>query len=102
MSLLQVPDVLYELSDTETIVEDTDQFHTEPLPSFPVKRLDSNVFPPTIPPKHNNRTLVLCFDGTGDQFDADNSNIVNLFSLLKKDNRREQMVYYQVRTLLLS
>ena len=25
----------------------------------------------TIPKKHNNRTLVLCFDGTGDKFDAD-------------------------------
>jgi uncharacterized protein (DUF2235 family) len=24
-----------------------------------------------IPPFHNARTLVLCFDGTGDQFDAD-------------------------------
>jgi hypothetical protein len=24
-----------------------------------------------IPPFHENRTLVLCFDGTGDQFDAD-------------------------------
>ena len=30
-----------------------------------------NVFPPT----HNNRTLVVCFDGTGDQFDADVSYI---------------------------
>jgi hypothetical protein len=27
--------------------------------------------PPIIPPEHTNRTLVLCFDGTGDQFDAD-------------------------------
>ena len=24
-----------------------------------------------IPPVHTHRTLVLCFDGTGDQFDAD-------------------------------
>ena len=24
-----------------------------------------------IPPGHGHRTLVLCFDGTGDQFDAD-------------------------------
>ena len=24
-----------------------------------------------IPETHNNRTLVLCFDGTGDKFDAD-------------------------------
>ncbi|GLB43692.1 putative uncharacterized alpha/beta hydrolase domain (DUF2235) [Lyophyllum shimeji] len=48
-----------------------------------------------IPPTHHHRTLVLCFDGTGDQFDEDNSNIVNFFSMLKKDNPREQLVYYQ-------
>ncbi|KAI6161305.1 hypothetical protein EDD17DRAFT_696176 [Pisolithus thermaeus] len=48
-----------------------------------------------IPPTHACRTLVLCFDGTGDQFDGDNSNIVQLFSMLKKDDPRKQMVYYQ-------
>ncbi|KAK0202259.1 hypothetical protein DFS33DRAFT_1353759 [Desarmillaria ectypa] len=51
--------------------------------------------PRMIPPQHDSRTLVLCFDGTGDQFDADNSNIVQLCSLLKKDDRSQQMVYYQ-------
>ncbi|KAF9483556.1 hypothetical protein BDN70DRAFT_290759 [Pholiota conissans] len=49
----------------------------------------------TIPPNNINRTLVLCFDGTGDQFDADNSNIVELFSMLKKDDPNKQLVYYQ-------
>jgi uncharacterized protein (DUF2235 family) len=39
--------------------------------------------------------LVLCFDGTGDQFDSDNSNIVQFFSMLAKDDPRQQMVYYQ-------
>ncbi|KAF5358617.1 hypothetical protein D9758_007672 [Tetrapyrgos nigripes] len=48
-----------------------------------------------IPPKHPYRTLVLCFDGTGDQFDQDNSNIVSFFRMLKKDDRYQQMVYYQ-------
>ncbi|KAF8996537.1 hypothetical protein BDQ17DRAFT_1429684 [Cyathus striatus] len=48
-----------------------------------------------IPPIHPFRTLVLCFDGTGDQFDSDNSNIVELFSILKKDDPNLQMVYYQ-------
>jgi hypothetical protein len=59
--------------------------------------VDPRLAPPTIPPTHTNRTLVLCFDGTGDQFDADNSNIVQLVSLLKKDEKPKQMVYYQVR-----
>ncbi|KAK0243756.1 hypothetical protein EDD85DRAFT_171967 [Armillaria nabsnona] len=48
-----------------------------------------------IPPTHSDRTLVLCFDGTGDQFDSDNSNVVNFFSTLKKDDPKEQLVYYQ-------
>ncbi|KAG6827102.1 hypothetical protein H0H92_013214 [Tricholoma furcatifolium] len=48
-----------------------------------------------IPPKHAHRTLILCFDGTGDQFDEDNSNIVNFFSMLKKDDSKQQLVYYQ-------
>ncbi|KJA17889.1 hypothetical protein HYPSUDRAFT_205861 [Hypholoma sublateritium FD-334 SS-4] len=51
--------------------------------------------PRYIPDGHPARTLVLCFDGTGDQFDSDNSNIVALFTLLKKDDSDKQMVYYQ-------
>ena len=57
-------------------------------------------YPRVIPerrPSHG-RTLILCFDGTGDQFDADNSNIVRLVSVLKKNDRLKQMVYYQVRS----
>ncbi|KAI0278629.1 hypothetical protein BGY98DRAFT_916781 [Russula aff. rugulosa BPL654] len=48
-----------------------------------------------IPPSHNARTVVLCFDGTGDQFDGDNSNIVQFNSMLKKDDKNQQVVYYQ-------
>ncbi|PPQ95701.1 hypothetical protein CVT26_008382 [Gymnopilus dilepis] len=49
----------------------------------------------TVPPTHPFRTLVLCFDGTGDQFDADNSNIVEFFAMLRKDDPEKQLVYYQ-------
>ncbi|KAH9854308.1 hypothetical protein C2E23DRAFT_68019 [Lenzites betulinus] len=31
-----------------------------------------------VPPYHPARTLVLCFDGTGDQFDQDNSNVTGI------------------------
>lgn len=41
------------------------------------------------------RTLVLCFDGTGDEFDSDNSNVVQLVSMLRKDDTSKQLVYYQ-------
>jgi hypothetical protein len=34
-----------------------------------------------IPSSHSNRTIILCFDGTGDQFDED----VRFFHFLKKN-----------------
>lgn len=45
--------------------------------------------------KGHPRTLVICLDGTGDQFDNDNSNIVNFVSCLKKHSPAEQVTYYQ-------
>lgn len=48
-----------------------------------------------IPPAHAHRTLVLCFDGTYNQFHEDNSNVVQLFDMLKKDDPSQQVVYYQ-------
>ncbi|KZT51457.1 hypothetical protein CALCODRAFT_521364 [Calocera cornea HHB12733] len=41
------------------------------------------------------RKLILCFDGTGDLFGSANTNVVKLVSFLKKDDYRNQMVYYQ-------
>ncbi|CAE6421371.1 unnamed protein product [Rhizoctonia solani] len=41
------------------------------------------------------RTLVLCFDGTSNQFGEKNTNVINLMELLKKDDPSKQMVYYQ-------
>ena len=80
-----VPVLDHEKSSSTTRKEDTSDGRPRP-------------YPPVIPPDHGQgRTLVLCFDGTGDQFDADNSNIVQLVSLLKKDDRSKQLVYYQVR-----
>ncbi|KAJ7801624.1 hypothetical protein B0H13DRAFT_1672506, partial [Mycena leptocephala] len=38
---------------------------------------------------------ILCFDGTGDSFDDDNSNVVELFSMLDRDSPEKQLVYYQ-------
>jgi len=53
---------------------------------------------PVIPPTHANRTLVVCFDGAGNQFGNDNSNVVQLVALMKQDDR-QQLVYYQVGVL---
>ena len=54
------------------------------------------VIPPSTRERKKDRTLVLCFDGTGDQFDNDNSNVVQFFALLKKGESEQQLVYYQV------
>ncbi|KAG8905233.1 hypothetical protein FRB99_000400 [Tulasnella sp. 403] len=40
-------------------------------------------------------TLVLCFDGTTNIYDQDNTNVIKFFDLLKKDEPDKQMVYYQ-------
>ncbi|KAI4517926.1 hypothetical protein K525DRAFT_242848 [Schizophyllum commune Loenen D] len=49
----------------------------------------------TVPEDNSHRCLILAFDGTGNQFDDDNSNVVNFVSLLKKDKPEKQLVYYQ-------
>ncbi|TFK52162.1 hypothetical protein OE88DRAFT_1711915 [Heliocybe sulcata] len=41
------------------------------------------------------RTIILCFDGTSNQYDGNNTNVVNFFSLLKKNDFSEQLCYYQ-------
>ncbi|EMD39825.1 hypothetical protein CERSUDRAFT_81159 [Gelatoporia subvermispora B] len=40
------------------------------------------------------RTLVLCFDGTADQYDSTNTNVVKFYDLLSKDDT-QQLCYYQ-------
>ncbi|KZP00810.1 hypothetical protein CALVIDRAFT_552511 [Calocera viscosa TUFC12733] len=46
-------------------------------------------------PELGGRKLILCFDGTGDLFTNSNTNVVKLVSFLKKNDYRNQMVYYQ-------
>ena len=86
-------------SDSPVQTRTATQVLAEDKPPPPVRRehaIDPRAFPSVIPPDHDNRTLVVCFDGTGDQFDADNSNIVQFVQLLKKDDNTKQLVYYQV------
>ncbi|EMD39907.1 hypothetical protein CERSUDRAFT_81231 [Gelatoporia subvermispora B] len=40
------------------------------------------------------RTLVLCFDGTADQYDSTNTNVVKFYDLLNKEDP-QQLCYYQ-------
>ncbi|KAJ7045168.1 hypothetical protein C8F04DRAFT_1067942 [Mycena alexandri] len=83
-------------SGTSTIA--IDEYPTFPKLSSPTSASPSGQeygLERTIPPSNDHRTLILCFDGTGDQFDDDNSNVVNFFSMLKKDDKSQQLVYYQ-------
>ncbi|KAG6919254.1 hypothetical protein DXG01_008050 [Tephrocybe rancida] len=41
------------------------------------------------------RSLIVCFDGTSNEYDGDNTNIVKFVAMLKKDDFNEQLVYYQ-------
>ncbi|KIL71131.1 hypothetical protein M378DRAFT_65731 [Amanita muscaria Koide BX008] len=57
--------------------------------------------PPLSPRPHSgphpggSRCLILCFDGTGNSFGEQNSNVVRFFRALRKDLPNEQLVYYQ-------
>jgi uncharacterized protein (DUF2235 family) len=42
------------------------------------------------------RTLVLCFDGTSNEYGNKVTNVIKLYSLLRKDKVEEQLCYYQV------
>jgi hypothetical protein len=75
----------------------------------------ANTSPVFIPENHQSRTLVLCFDGTGGEFDENvralaftsglttlnlyiymqDSNVLAFFSMLKKNDRSRQLCYYQ-------
>jgi hypothetical protein len=65
-------------SDPSTTRKPPHPIHTQLTTDATLSLDDSqSVSPPSayddtvIPPNHDARTLVLCFDGTGDQFDAD-------------------------------
>ncbi|KAF8226438.1 hypothetical protein L208DRAFT_1301875 [Tricholoma matsutake] len=96
MSVLSHIDVAHS-QDASSALSDSETVTISPGSSTfaNVEYGDSSEFPSVIPTEHAARTLILCFDGTGDQFDSDNSNIVEFFSMLKRDDSDKQMVYYQ-------
>jgi hypothetical protein len=44
------------------------------------------------------RTAIICLDGTGDQFDNDNSNVVHFISCLRKHTPGQQVTYARFQT----
>ncbi|KAI9443509.1 hypothetical protein H4582DRAFT_2197723 [Lactarius indigo] len=60
--------------------------------------MDTSYYPSAFPIKDDHRrprTLVLCFDGTANEFSKRNTNVVKLYSILKKDSPKSQLCYYQ-------
>jgi hypothetical protein len=99
--------VLYEsIVDTQAI----DLFFIMTGPSYPLSPTSEDVY-------RKPRTLVLCFDGTSNEFServgqlsiaaldvaylvdvtTQNTNVVKLYSILKKDDPKSQLCYYQAR-----
>ncbi|KAG8900190.1 hypothetical protein FRB99_006190 [Tulasnella sp. 403] len=46
-------------------------------------------------PDYQPRNLIVCFDGTGNSFDDENTNVVRIFSALEKQRTDKQLCYYQ-------
>ena len=90
-----------EATSSSTVVEPLDSISFLPTNHATADTLTGEVKLPVIPPvipletKDRRRTLVLCFDGTGDQFQNSNSNVVKFVSMLMKEDNDKQVVYYQ-------
>jgi len=50
---------------------------------------------PPIEVKRKPRTLILCFDGTTNEYSTKNTNVIKLYSILRKDKVEDQVCYYQ-------
>ena len=98
-----VNSVIYSTSPATTRFPDNHSEYSRPEAHRQATASPSSlpIYIPDFDETRPGKMLIVCFDGTGDQFDADNSNIVQLVTMLKKDDKTKQMVYYQVRILFL-
>ena len=82
---------------SSTVITSLDPHSRLPTNYTEADTLTGDVIPPVIPDRIDDqrRTIVLCFDGTGDQFQNDNSNVVKFVSMLMKEDNNKQLVYYQ-------
>lgn len=59
------------MAESEKSWVDDKQIRSSPTGSSPVIRHEPQWADYVIPPRHKHRTLIVCFDGPGDKFDAD-------------------------------
>ncbi|KIO28603.1 hypothetical protein M407DRAFT_22189 [Tulasnella calospora MUT 4182] len=69
-----------------------DRSKTHPAQPFNLRRANSSTTTTSI---RTPRTLVLCFDGTGESFDNDCTNVVRFVKALEKKRPDKQIYYYQ-------
>ena len=77
-----------QMDPAPQVVQKVDASTPTQLPKYIAASMNGEKF------QRRGRNLIVCLDGTGDKFDADNSNIVHLVSCLKKDDPN-QVTYYQ-------
>ncbi len=80
------------------MVSDISHIHiptSDSVPSASVSEAVSPASKEASEVKTNTRTIILCFDGTGHAYDAKITNVLRLYSLLRKDSKN-QLYYYQV------
>ena len=65
------------------------------MPTIPSNSIPAPVAAPSVVARKP-RTLVLCFDGTTNDYDNKVTNVIKLYSILRKDRVEEQLCYYQV------
>ena len=63
------------MAESEASWVDDRGLTSSPVATSPVVSYEPQWADNVVPPSHKNRTLVVCFDGTGDKFDADVSHI---------------------------
>jgi len=63
------------MAESEASWPDEKERTASPIPTSPGGTHELHWTDDVVPPKHKNRTLIVCFDGTGDKFDADVSHI---------------------------
>jgi hypothetical protein len=74
------------MAESEASWMDDKETTSSPTGTSPEVRHEPQWTDNVVPPSHKGRTLIVCFDGTGDKFDADVRLLTSRRSLPETDN----------------
>ncbi|KAF9654136.1 hypothetical protein BDM02DRAFT_3106405 [Thelephora ganbajun] len=83
------------MAESEASWIDDNELSSSPTGTSPEDPREPQWTDSVVPPSHKDPTLI-AVPYQQSMMDFQNSNVVQFISLLKKDNKREQMVYYQI------